>query len=124
MRNRKEVIRVKHDLPVWSVRFSLDGKHLITASEDRTARVWDVDGGQEVMRIYHDGPVKGLAFGAGDGLLATASADNHIAFAVWKRADVIAEACTRLTRNLTREEWRRYIPNDPYRKTCPSLPGS
>jgi hypothetical protein len=44
------------------------------------------------MRIYRDGPVKGLAFGAGDRLLATASADNHIAFAVWKPADVIAEA--------------------------------
>ncbi len=28
-------------------------------------------------------------------------------------------ACGRLTRNLTFEEWQQYLPDDPYRKTCP-----
>ena len=35
----------------------------------------------------------------------------------------IAEACRRLPRNLTKEEWARYIgPEIPYRPTCPDLP--
>lgn len=36
--------------------------------------------------------------------------------------DLIADACSRLTRNLTLDEWRQYLGEDPYRATCPSLP--
>jgi hypothetical protein len=36
--------------------------------------------------------------------------------------DLIDEACARLTRNLTPEEWRQYLGDEPYRKTCPNLP--
>jgi hypothetical protein len=32
-------------------------------------------------------------------------------------------ACARLSRNLTRDEWARYVgPDAPYRRTCPDLP--
>jgi len=31
-------------------------------------------------------------------------------------------ACARLTRNLTKEEWKQYLPDEPCRKTCPDLP--
>ena len=37
--------------------------------------------------------------------------------------DLIAETCVRLTRNLTAEEWKQYLADIPYRKTCPDLPG-
>jgi len=32
--------------------------------------------------------------------------------------DLIAATCGRLTRNLTAEEWTRYLGDTPYRKTC------
>jgi len=41
---------------------------------------------------------------------------------LWRPEDLIAEACARLTCNLTREEWRQYIGDEPYRPTCPELP--
>jgi len=31
----------------------------------------------------------------------------------------IARACRIARRNLTQAEWRFYLPNTPYRKTCP-----
>jgi len=38
------------------------------------------------------------------------------------RADALIEAaCKRVSRNLTAEEWRNYLGDEPYRKTCPSL---
>ncbi|MCP4358542.1 MAG: hypothetical protein GY796_11045, partial [Chloroflexi bacterium] len=42
--------------------------------------------------------------------------------------DLIDEACSRLTRNLTRSEWEQYIAIDDeatatsYRPLCPNLP--
>jgi hypothetical protein len=43
---------------------------------------------------------------------------------VWllRPEDLIAEACSRLTRNLTHAEWRQYIGEEEYRPTCPNLP--
>lgn len=35
---------------------------------------------------------------------------------------LIDEACERLARNLTLEEWRQHFPGEPYRRTCPNLP--
>ncbi len=35
---------------------------------------------------------------------------------------LIAEACSRLKRNLTPDEWKQYLGDEPYRKTCPNLP--
>ncbi len=36
--------------------------------------------------------------------------------------NLINEACSRLTRNLTADEWKQYLGDEPYRKTCPNLP--
>ena len=34
---------------------------------------------------------------------------------------LIAQACQRLSRNLTEAEWQQYLGDEPYRKTCPNL---
>jgi hypothetical protein len=31
-------------------------------------------------------------------------------------------ACSVARRNFTQEEWSRFVPNQPYQRTCPSLP--
>lgn len=38
----------------------------------------------------------------------------------WGPAAIIADACGRLGRNLSAEEWRQYLGEEPYRKTCPN----
>jgi WD40 repeat protein len=70
---------------VSGVAFSPDGRQIATASHDRTARVWAVDGGSELMRVTHGGFVSGVAFSPDGRQIATASGDN--AARVWK-ADV------------------------------------
>lgn len=44
-----------HWAPVRAVTFSRDSRHLITGSEDRTVRVWDVASGQQVLLLPESG---------------------------------------------------------------------
>jgi WD40 repeat protein len=46
---------------VESAAFSVDGAHVVTASEDHTARLWDATTGQEITRIVLDASVTGLS---------------------------------------------------------------
>jgi WD40 repeat protein len=117
-----EVTQINQDQALWSVAFSPDGKYLATASQDHTARVWEIASCQEIARMSHDGEVFAVAFSPDGAYLATASEDKTARLWLWRPEDLIKEACSRLTRNLTPQEWQQYLGDEPYRKICPELP--
>ena len=55
-------------------------------------------------------PSKSLALASGDGTAR-----------LWRLADLMAETYGRLLCDLTREEWRRFMGDEPYQATCPNL---
>ena len=74
-----------HAGSVTDVCFSPDGKQLVSASIDRTVKVWNAETGEEVRSLTgHTGPVLGVCFSPDGKRLASASVDRTIK--VWDTA--------------------------------------
>jgi WD40 repeat protein len=62
---------------LWSVDVSSDGKYMVTAGADATARLWDLASG-EIMREYagHTAEINTVRFSPDDQTIVTAASDN------------------------------------------------
>lgn len=129
---------VTRDLEVWEMKsgaaafrlglnesvtncvLSADGRYLATSSGEEMVRIWDLKNVKQAFQIpTKDRP---LAFDQDSRYLATISEDKTVQVWFLRQDDLIAEACRRLPRNLTEQEWGEYLGDEAYRKTCPKLP--
>jgi WD40 repeat protein len=113
---------VGNNKEITAMTFSPDGTHLATASLDETARIWDTSVGAEAARFAGAGTVNAVAFSADGRILAVGTETGSAAVYLWKPADLVAQACTRLTRNLNKPEWQQFLGEVEYRATCNDLP--
>ena len=112
-----ELLRMANMDTLSALAFSRDGRNLATGSNDKSARVFDLTRGVEVSRIGHDNALWGLSFSDDDHLVATESYHTILRHPL-RPQSLVAQACARLSRGLTPEEWGRYLGNRPYRPAC------
>jgi WD40 repeat protein len=66
-----------HDGTVFSAAFSPDASRIVTASYDKTARIWDAASAKEIAVLRgHDSAVTSAAFSPGGSRIVTASGDK------------------------------------------------
>jgi WD40 repeat protein len=81
-----EHLILHHGGPVYVASFSADGKRIVTASGDKTARVWDAATGHLTATLAgHSGPVNDAAFSSDGNDVVTASDDGTAR--VWNAAN-------------------------------------
>jgi hypothetical protein len=70
---------LKHDGLVWTAAFDDKGERVVTASWDKTARIWDARTGQQIgPPLQHESQVNAAAFDATGERVVTASGDARI----------------------------------------------
>jgi WD40 repeat protein/class 3 adenylate cyclase len=111
-----------------SVRFSPDGRLIAAGTAGGAVALFDVPSRQLLGEALagHSGTVYSVAFAGNGGLLASAGADGRILLwnvMLWADEDALrSRVCDLVGRNLTRSEWRRYVPGKSYRHTCEQWP--
>lgn len=110
---------LRHEHKVYSIAFSPDSEYIATASFDKTA-IWRTSGLQEVARLTHNEDIRAVVFSPDGKYVATVGMNGNTTFWLWQPDDLVNEACKRLSRNLTAEEWQEFLGDEPYRLTCPS----
>ncbi|MFN8459870.1 MAG: hypothetical protein U0401_35350 [Anaerolineae bacterium] len=123
----QELAYLPHDGQVWLVAFSPDNQWVATLSsgaigpnyEGGGMRLWDIKTGREIIYLKNSG---NTTFSPDSHWLAASDSSGNVHLLYLQPEDLVADACSRLSRNLSHLEWRQYIGNEPYRGTCPNLP--
>lgn len=118
---QRVVVKKEVDRPARVVAFGPDGDWLAAGQDDGVIRLWNATTGDELGRLEHPGSVNDLSFDA-DGRRIASTGGETVRLWLWRSDDLLAEACRRLTRNLTPEEWREHVGEEIYRETCPDRP--
>lgn len=123
----QEVAFLPHPGQVLKVAFTPDSQWVATVStgsigpnyEGGGTRLWHAVTSREVIYFADS---KNMAFSPDGRWLAVGSSNGSIHLLYLQSEDLIVEACSRLPRNLTKQEWRQYLGDAPYQATCPTLP--
>jgi WD40 repeat protein len=110
-----------HQAEVDALKFSSDATAVATLSAG-TVYVWKLATGELMTQIAEAGRITDVEFSRDGRQLLTGTADGVAALWIWRTDDLRAEACRRLTRNLSTSEWQQYLGATPPQPTCANLP--
>lgn len=66
-----------HEGMIYDVDTDFMSKHLLTASADRTAKIWEVETGKTLLTIEHGNTVRACGFAEGDKMILTLQDESH-----------------------------------------------
>jgi class 3 adenylate cyclase/WD40 repeat protein len=107
-----------------AVAVSPDGSRIAALGGDGAVRLWDRASRRPIgpPLSAHGTGAFGLAY-LPDGGLVTGGFDQNLVFWNVTPASWLATACRLAGRDLTEAEWRQYLPDRPYRRTCAGIQG-
>ena len=113
-----------HGAPVQSSAFSPDGRMLATVANDGNTILWDVRARKRLGSPL-SGPSSPMSVTFAPGgrhLFAAYGLDGQVLQWDVDPASWRERACSIAGRNLTQDEWERFLPDRPYRRTCEQRP--
>ena len=116
------IIRLQQNSEINFVTFSPDGKY-VAAQSQNIVHIWQITTGLEIARMVHNGKITSFSFSPDGKYVTAGSEDKTISVGLWQPQNLIDNACSRMTRNLTSAEWDQYIGDKlGYQAICTNLP--
>ena len=97
------------------------GGRVAVGCKDGRVEVYEGNAGAEIARAEYPGAVESVGFSGNLRLFAAAGRDGLKGYYV-DRADLIREACARVSANLSLDQWIKDVGDDQCRTVCPNAP--
>jgi WD40 repeat protein/energy-coupling factor transporter ATP-binding protein EcfA2 len=110
-----------HRAGVYDLEFSPDEKLLASAGSDKRLQLYVLESPEDlpVVMENNNGFIWDIEFTKGSDFLIAACSESEIRFWPTDPALLAKEICPKLSRNLSDDEWEKYVGNEiPYEKTC------
>ncbi|MFO7657991.1 MAG: hypothetical protein R6W78_13090 [Bacteroidales bacterium] len=105
---------------IVGARWAADGEQILVELDNGKAVLLDKTG-DDILRCETDARDAASTQGTASAKIHQAR-DGRAWLYLVAAEDLISLACSRATRNLSPDEWQRYLGADvPYRATCPNL---
>jgi hypothetical protein len=103
--------------------FSSDDKVLVASGDEGTVQIYDTAGWTRLAEIPSSAP-QDVTEGwlRPDGKAVAVNTEQGVTEWTLEPERLAAAACGVAGRNLTRAEWATYLPDEPYRRSCPAYP--
>ncbi len=113
-----------HNAGVFDVEFSPDGKLLASAGADRKLQMWVLDFPEDlpIEMDNNNGYLFDVVFSRDSKYLVASTSESEIRVWPTDHSLLAEKVCPQMTRNLTQDEWEKYVGNDiDYEHTCPGV---
>lgn len=113
-----------HRAAINDIEFSNDGKLLASAGLDKRLQLYVLESPEDlpVEMENNNGFVWDIAFAKGSDVLIAACSESEIRIWPTNPATLAEQICPKLTRNMTTDEWEKYVGGDnTYEHTCLNL---
>lgn len=117
----EKMIDLPTDSVLGEVKFSHDGRYLAFEYTEGVVSVLDMTTFEEISRLPHPNEIYDTSFSPDNQQLLIQNGPSTVYLWRFLPEDIISEACSRLSRNLTQEEWLTFIGDEPYHPTCPNI---
>jgi WD40 repeat protein len=122
---QRQVTSLPFAFAPFVMAFGGGSKLLITVEQgEGVAHICDLDSRKELAQLSDFDRIQSAAISPDGRLAATGGYGDVVRFQLWrKNDDLIRYACDLITRPLTDEEWKQYLPEDRYAgyETCPEF---
>lgn len=112
------VSELLHTAEVRDLTFSPDGGLLATSTADGYLNVWAPSTGRKLARFQLPQPADKVIVSKDSQSLLVVTNRGWISAFQWRATDLAEELCTRVLRDMTESEWRKYIGSRPHNSTC------
>ena len=110
-----------HRAGVYDLEFSPDEKLLASAGSDKRLQLYVLDNPEDlpVVMENNNGFIWDIEFSKGSDYLVAACSESEVRIWPTNPALLAEEICPKLSRNMTQDEWLKYVGSDiKFEETC------